>query len=216
MGINLPGAKNMVGAFWQPSGVLVDTAVLITLGGREYRAGLAEVVKYGVILDLEFFAWLERHAGELNARAPAALEHVVARSCQLKAQVVAADEREETGGRAVLNYGHTFGHALESTSGYGHYLHGEAIAIGMQCAARLAARLGRVDESFITRQTKLLEALELPVAAGQLDADALLAAMQHDKKTEHGRLRFVLPTKLGHVELVEGVSEQDVRAALEG
>ena len=136
----------------------------------------------------------------------------MARSCQLKAQVVAADEREETGGRAVLNYGHTFGHALESTSGYGHYLHGEAIAIGMQCAARLAARLGRVDESFITRQTKLLEALELPVAAGQLDADALLAAMQHDKKTEHGRLRFVLPTKLGHVELVEGVSEQDVRA----
>src|SRR5262249_8732002 len=135
VGINLPGAKNMVGAFWQPAGVLVDTSVLATLGEREYRSGRAEGVKYGVILDAEFFAWLEEHATARARRDPAALEHAIARSCQLKADVVAADERETTGLRSVLNYGHTFCHALEAISGYGEYLHGEGVAIGMSCAS---------------------------------------------------------------------------------
>jgi 3-dehydroquinate synthase len=214
VGINLAGGKNMVGAFWQPAGVLIDTAVLDTLPEREYRAGLAEVVKYGVILDADFFSYLEGHAAPLVKRDAAALEHVIARCCRLKADVVAADERELTGRRAVLNYGHTFCHALETVTAYGRYLHGEAVAIGMMCAARLAERLARVDRGFTERQRKLLLALRLPVEFPTVDPDALLAAMSHDKKVEHGRLRFVLPDRIGHVELVGDVGEKDLRAAL--
>ncbi len=138
VGINLPEAKNMVGAFHQPLGVLIDTATLDTLPPREYRAGLGEVVKYGVILDAELFDYLEAHVAELLARDPLVLTHVIAQCCRLKAGVVGRDEREETGQRAVLNYGHSFAHALESLCGYGQLLHGEAVAIGMECAARLA------------------------------------------------------------------------------
>jgi 3-dehydroquinate synthase len=214
VGVNLTGAKNMVGAFWQPVGVLIDTAVLATLPEREYRAGLAEVVKYGVILDAEFFAYLEAHAADLAARNAAVLEHVIARSCRLKADVVQADEREETGQRAVLNYGHTFCHALETVTGYGKYLHGEAVAIGMLCASRLAERLGRIDRKLTARQHKLLSALGLPVDFPDVNHDTIVAAMAHDKKVEHGRLRFVLPRGLGHVELVGDVDECDVREAL--
>jgi 3-dehydroquinate synthase len=214
VGINLAGGKNMVGAFWQPAGVLIDTAVLSTLSDREYRAGLAEVVKYGVILDAAFFAYLEGHAAELAARDAEVLRHVIARSCQLKASVVERDEREQSGLRAVLNYGHTFCHALETVTGYGKYLHGEAVAIGMLCASRLAERLGRVDKTFTERQQKLLETLGLPVDFPAVDHDSLLHAMSHDKKVEHGRLRFVLPTRMGHVELVGDVAQEDVRAAL--
>ncbi len=214
VGINLAGGKNLVGAFWQPAGVLIDTGVLGTLPEREYRAGLAEVVKYGVILDADFFEYLEHHVAELKRRDPATLEHVIRRSCRLKADVVEADEREETGLRAVLNYGHTFCHALETITHYGQYLHGEAVSIGMLCASRLAERLRRVDASFTARQRSLLAALGLPVDFPDVDQDALIAAMAHDKKVEHGRLRFVLPTKMGHVELVGNVDQQDVRAAL--
>ncbi len=216
VGINLAGGKNMVGAFWQPAGVLIDTGVLATLSDREYRAGLAEVVKYGVILDADFFAYLEDHTAGLSGRDPDVLRHVIARSCQLKAHVVERDERELTGLRAVLNYGHTFCHALETITGYGRYLHGEAVSIGMLCASRLAERLGRVDAAFTARQRTLLAALELPVAFPTVDHDALLAAMSHDKKVEHGLLRFVLPTRMGHVELVGNVNEADVRASLLG
>lgn len=216
VGVNLTGAKNMVGAFWQPVGVLIDTAVLTTLPEREYRAGLAEVVKYGVILDAEFFSYLEDHAAKLSARDPKVLEHVIARCCRLKADVVQADEREETGQRAVLNYGHTFCHALETVTGYGKYLHGEAVSIGMLCASRLAERLGRIDHELTARQHKLLGALGLPVDFPEVNHDAIVAAMAHDKKVEHGRLRFVLPSKLGHVELVGDVDECDVREALSG
>lgn len=214
VGVNLPGAKNMVGAFWQPRGVLIDTSVLASLPEREYVAGLAEVVKHGVILDAEFFAWLEGHVAEIGQREPAALRHIVARSCRLKADVVQQDERELTGLRAVLNYGHTFCHAFETLTGYGQLLHGEAVAIGMACAARLAQRLGRVDESFVTRQQKLLVALGLPIETPQLDPEEILSVMSRDKKTEHGRLRFVLPSKMGHVELVGEVSSVEVRGAL--
>ena len=149
VGINLPDAKNMVGAFWQPVGVLADTETLKTLPEREYRAGLAEVVKYGVILDAEFFARLERDAAALSAKQAKVLAPVIERCCRLKADVVEADEREETGHRAVLNYGHTFCHALEAATGYNTLLHGEGVSIGMMCTARLAQRLKRVDEQFV-------------------------------------------------------------------
>jgi len=215
VGVNLPSAKNMVGAFWQPLGVVIDTDVLVTLPDREYRSGLAEVVKYGVILDDAFFAYLERHIDELNRRDSETLRYVVARCCRLKADVVEQDEREETGLRAVLNYGHTFAHAFEALAGYGQLLHGEAVSIGMMCAARLASRLGRVDRSLATRQLALLESLKLPVATPTLEHDAILEAMSHDKKVEHGKLRFVLPSRLGQVELVGDVAPVDVIAALE-
>jgi 3-dehydroquinate synthase len=215
VGINLPGAKNMVGAFWQPLGVLVDTAVLTTLPDREYRAGLAEVVKYGVILDAEFFAYLEQHVPELNAREAGVLEHVIVRCCRLKADVVEADEREETGGRAVLNYGHTFAHALEATAGYGTLLHGEAVAIGMCCAARLSQRVQKLPPRDVARQQALLLALGLSTRMPAIDRQALLAAMQRDKKVEHGRLRFVLADRIGRVGLVDDVDPVDVQTAME-
>lgn len=215
VGVNLPGAKNMVGAFWQPLVVLIDTNVLNTLPDREYRSGLAEVVKYGVILDAGFFEYLEQHVAELNARDSATLASVVARCCQLKAWVVAQDEREETGMRAVLNYGHTFCHAFEALTSYSRLLHGEGVAIGMLCASRLAERLGRIDASLTDRQRCLLQALGLPIELPRgLDPDAVLRAMSHDKKAEHGRLRFVLPTRLGHVELVRDVPPDAVEQAL--
>ncbi len=214
VGINLPTAKNMVGAFLQPLGVLIDTATLDTLPPREFRSGLGEVVKYGVILDAELFDYLEGHAAALLQRDAATLVHVIARCCRLKADVVQRDEREESGHRAVLNYGHTFGHALESLTGYGKLLHGEAVAIGMHCAARLAEQLGRVDAALVRRQRELLEALGLSVQLPKLDRQQIVAAMMHDKKVEHGRLRLVLPRRLGSVELVDDVSEADIRAAL--
>jgi 3-dehydroquinate synthase len=214
VGINLSGAKNMVGAFWQPVGVVIDTAVLDTLPVREYRSGLAEVVKYGVILDADFFAYLEENVSAINERRSDVLREVVARCCELKAQVVSRDEREETGLRAVLNYGHTFCHAFETLTNYSTLLHGEAVSIGMMCAARLAERLGRIDASLIDRQFKLLTALGLPVDVPELDPEDVLRVMARDKKVEHGRLRFVLPSKLGHVELVGSVPADDVRAAL--
>jgi len=216
VGINLPLAKNIVGAFWQPAGVLIDLDVLKTLPEREYRSGLAEVVKYGVILDAKFFDYLESHVAELNRREPDVLEAIIAQSCRLKARVVEQDERELTGVRAVLNYGHTYCHAIEATSGYGHFLHGEAVAIGMVCASRLAELLGRIDGETTSRQERLLVQLGLPTRTTGLTSGDLLEAMQYDKKAEHGRLRFVLPSRLGHVELVCGVDPQLVERSLAG
>jgi len=214
VGINLPGAKNMVGAFWQPSGVLIDTAVLDSLPDREYRAGLAEVVKYGVILDADFFRFLEDHIDAINDRDHAVLQQVVTRCCQLKADVVAADEREETGGRAVLNYGHTFCHAFETVTGYGTLLHGEAVSIGMLCASRLAQLLGKIDQAATDRQKTLLRGLGLPTDVPSASLDEFVSAMQRDKKVEHGKLRFVLPTKIGQVELVGDISTELVQKSL--
>jgi len=214
--IDLPEAKNMVGAFLQPQGVLIDTATLATLPEREFRCGLGEVVKYGVILDAAMFDYLEGHLSELANRDRDVLAHVIARCCRLKDDVVEQDEFEQSGLRAVLNYGHTFGHAFEALSGYGELLHGEALAIGMLCASRLAERLGRVDAKFTHRQRNLLEALGLPVTVPKLDHEQILTTMLHDKKVAHGQLRFVLPTRLGHVALVGDVPEADVLAALQG
>ena len=214
VGINLPLGKNLVGAFWQPAGVLIDTGTLATLPDREYRSGLAEVVKYGVILDEPFFAWLENRVAEILARDPDGVAHLIARCCELKARVVKEDEREETGLRAVLNYGHTFCHAIETVAGYGVYLHGEAVSIGMVCASRLACALGRVPAEFVQRQRRLLLAFGLPVEVANLNSHDLLAAMQRDKKAAHGKLRFVLPSRFGHVELVGDVDASQVLAAL--
>jgi 3-dehydroquinate synthase len=210
----LPGGKNMVGAFWQPRGVVIDVDVLRTLPDREYRAGLAEVVKYGVIQDADFFAYLEENIDSINARDAAVLTRIVERCCRLKADVVEQDEREETGLRSILNYGHTFCHAFEAATNYEQLLHGEGVAIGMMCAARLAQQLGRVDSAFVDRQRALLEACGLPLAVPEVEHDELIELMYRDKKVERGRLRFVLPTRLGHVELVRDIATDDIVAAL--
>lgn len=218
VGINHPQGKNLIGAFHQPFGVVIDTQTLNTLPERDYRSGLAEVVKYGVILDEEFFAWLEQHVEELNRRDPDALRHVVARCCRLKADVVEADEEERTGLRAVLNYGHTFAHAFEALSGYGTLMHGEAVAIGMIYASTLAERLGRIPDEATGRQQRLLTALNLPVKLPtdvNPDSYEIMDRMRLDKKAAANRLRFVLPTRIGHVELVDEVPETEVTAVLE-
>ena len=218
-GINLDTGKNLVGAFWQPRGVVADIDTLATLPDREFTSGLAEVLKYGVILDADLFAWLEANAPAIRRRDPAALLHIVERSAALKAHVVERDEHETSGLRAILNYGHTFAHAFETAAGYGTLLHGEAVAIGMAAAARLAAALGRVGPDVVARQDALLTALGLPVAANDLSwtppvADELITIMGRDKKTVDGRLRFVLPTRIGHVELVDDIDAALVRGVL--
>jgi 3-dehydroquinate synthase len=214
VGINLPDAKNMVGAFLQPLGVLIDTATLATLPPREFRAGLGEVVKYGVILDAELFDYLEKNAAAVNEHDRGVLAQVVARCCRLKADVVENDEYEVTGLRAILNFGHTFGHAFETLSGYGNMLHGEAVAIGMVCASRLAERLGRVDAHLTARLRSLLETFGLPIEVPKFDPQQILDSMMHDKKVQYGRLQFALPSRMGRVELIGEVPDADVLAAL--
>lgn len=213
-GINLPQAKNIVGAFWQPQLVWIDTDYLNSLPDREYLSGLAEVIKYGVILDEPFFAYLETNANAILKRDAQVVQYIVRRSCELKAHVVANDERETTGLRAILNYGHTFGHAIEATTSYGTYLHGEAIAIGMTMAGQLALQQGLWSEDCLVRQTRLIERLGLPTKAVGLEPQQLLDAMQLDKKTEHGKLNFILPTCIGHVKTVSGVNADSVVEAI--
>ena len=214
VGINLPGAKNMVGAFWQPQAVQIDVNVLQSLPARDYHAGLAEVVKYGVIQDEDFFSRLENNVGLILDRDPEFMRDVIARCCELKAHVVENDERETTGLRAILNYGHTFCHAIEACTGYGTYMHGEAVSIGMLCASRLAESLGRITENDTARQRELLLQLNLPIDLPQdIEREPLVDAMKRDKKTEHGKIRFILPTRIGHVELVDGVDDALALAA---
>lgn len=218
VGVNHARAKNMIGAFYQPMGVLIDTSTLKTLPDREYRAGLAEVIKYGVILDPEFFDYLEDNIEGLNSRDPFVMQPVIARCCRLKADVVEQDEFETKGLRAVLNYGHTFGHAFEALTNYGELLHGEGVSVGMLCASRLAERRGLIDSAATERQEKLLIATGLPTelpAGVELKVDDVLDKMKLDKKTVKGQLRFVLPTEIGNVEVFKDVPEADVRAVLE-
>ncbi|HEX8833716.1 MAG TPA: 3-dehydroquinate synthase [Abditibacteriaceae bacterium] len=220
-GINHPRAKNLIGAFHQPSKVVVDPACLQTLPPRELAAGLAEVIKYGVIADEGFFVWLENHLDAAIALDSNALVHIIARSCQIKAEVVGEDERESDsiGRRATLNYGHTVGHAIEATSKYNRILHGEAISIGMTIAARLAIQLGTIEktagEDLLARQTRLFEHAGLPT---QLPADSNFAllwqAMTLDKKSRGNDVNFILPTRIGDVKRVEAVPAEAVRAAL--
>ena len=214
VGINLTGAKNMVGHFWQPLHVAIDLGVLQTLPDRDYRSGLAEIIKYGVILDEEFFDYLENSVAKINDRDANTLSEIIRQSCRLKAHVVENDERETTGLRAVLNYGHTFAHAFEAVCGYGELMHGEAVSIGMLCASRLAESMGRITPNDTRRQFDLLAAVRLPTKVPKSDIDQLVAAMQKDKKVAHGKLRFILPSRIGHVELVSDVDEALVRAAI--
>jgi len=214
-GINLPGAKNIVGAFWQPSLVVIDSGTLETLPQREYVSGLAEVVKYGMILQPDLFEFLEQNAEAVLAKDPATVSHIIEQSCRAKAMVVEEDERETSGRRATLNYGHTFGHALESITGYGKLLHGEGVAIGMHMAATMAAQLSRIDLELVERQAALLKELQLPTHSPAADPQEMWQVMQHDKKVEHGKLRFILPTRLGHVELVEGIEQSQAIEAIQ-
>lgn len=217
-GVNSAAGKNLIGAFQQPAFVLIDPAVVGSMTHREYRAGLAEVVKYGVIRDPELFAWLEAHAAALDARDAAAVGHAVAVSCRSKAWYVEHDEQEH-GARAHLNYGHTFGHALERVTGYTTYLHGEAVAIGMRMAADCAVRCGLLaaGSELIPRQEALLRAFGLPLVHRADDPAAVVArmtdAVRLDKKARRGRARFVLPRRIGAVEVVTEPDPDAVRAA---
>jgi 3-dehydroquinate synthase len=223
VGVNHAKAKNMIGVFHQPIGVWIDVSTLGTLPEREFRSGLAEVVKYGVILDEAFFAYLENNVAAILRREPEVIRQIVQRSCELKAQVVEQDEREETAIRAALNYGHTFAHAFETAAGYGGkpdsesratWLHGEAVAAGMVCASRLAERRGLIDVSVTARQIELLRAFQLPLAPEPWPEDQLLATMRSDKKALAGQMRFILPRRMGEVALFDDVPESVVRAVL--
>jgi 3-dehydroquinate synthase len=212
-GVNHPLGKNMIGAFHQPAAVLIDTDCLQTLPDRELSAGLAEVVKHGAIRDAQFFEWLERNAPALRAKDPAALAHAIHESCRIKADVVAADERE-SGERAILNFGHTFGHAIETATGYGTWLHGEAVGAGMALAARLSTRVLGMPADDTARLIALLRACNLPLDPPRLPAARWLELMVRDKKTVAGKLRFILLEALGQARIVSGVAEADVVAVL--
>jgi 3-dehydroquinate synthase len=213
-GINHPHGKNLIGAYYQPELIFVDPAVLLTLPERAYREGWAEIVKYGVIADAELFAMLEERLPDLQRREADLLTQVVARCIRIKMDVVQGDERDG-GLRNILNYGHTFGHALEATTEYGTWLHGEAVSIGMEVAGRLAVARGLIDEADLVRQRRLLKAIGLPLACPGVDGVAILAAMQHDKKVQAGRTRWILPTRIGHAQIYKDVPLEDVQAAIE-
>lgn len=205
--VNHPAGKNMIGAFYQPLAVFADISVLETLPDREYAAGLAEVVKYGIIYDADFFAWLEANAQALVQREKYALTHIITRSCEVKAAVVSEDERE-SGRRAILNYGHTFGHAIEKLLGYGRLLHGEAVSIGMVMAARLSVEFSGLALADSQRIEKLLQQFNLPVTLEglELNAEAMIDAMGMDKKVVDGELRFVVADQMGSVRVASHVS----------
>lgn len=212
-GINHPLGKNMIGAFYQPQVVITDTDTLNTLPDRELSAGLAEVIKYGLIGDLPFLEWLELNMVKLRARDPQALQYAIARSCQNKAEVVAADERE-AGVRAHLNLGHTFGHAIETGMGYGNWLHGEAVGAGMVMAADASQRMGWLSKADVVRTRNLIRAAGLPEVAPDLGVDAYLEFMGHDKKVESGKLRFVLLKKLGEATVSSDLPQATLRETL--
>ena len=195
-GVNHPGGKNLIGAFHQPAAVIADTDTLATLPDRELRAGLAEVIKYGCVADAELFAWLEHNVHSILARDPGALCHAIARSCEIKAAVVGRDEREANV-RAILNFGHSFGHAIEAATAYQRHLHGEAVAIGMLIATDLSVRLGMIEPSVLSRVRSLLVKAGLPTEAPRIGADAARALMRMDKKVAAGRLRLVLLESIG-------------------
>jgi len=216
--INHPGGKNLIGAFHQPLCVLSDMDTLNTLPDREFRAGLAEVVKYGLIADAELFTWLEQEHAGITHRDTERLQHIVRRSCEIKAQVVAADEREHAQ-RALLNLGHTFGHAIERCAGYGEWLHGEAVAAGTCMAAAFSARIGKLEPGNVQRIRELFLQLGLPVDPPRVNAADFFAAMSLDKKVQAGTIRLVLLNSIGEAlltadypahELVDYLSEQFV------
>ncbi|MBP8773015.1 MAG: 3-dehydroquinate synthase [Aeromonadaceae bacterium] len=214
-GVNHPLGKNMIGAFYQPKAVIIDTDCLATLPRRELSAGLAEVIKYGIIWDAEFFAWLERNIAGLLALDASLLIQAILRCCSIKADVVSQDETE-TGVRALLNLGHTFGHAIESEQGYGNWLHGEAVAAGTMLAARTALQLGLLNQAQVMRIRTLLAAAELPLSApADMDFPVFMRHMMRDKKVLAGKLRLILPTNIGQADLFSDVSETVLQAVIE-
>ncbi|HLU06457.1 MAG TPA: 3-dehydroquinate synthase [Woeseiaceae bacterium] len=210
-GVNHAGGKNLIGAFHQPRLVLIDTDTLASLPEREFCAGLAEVIKHGAIADAGFFAWLEQNIRALLAKDPEALAHAIGRSCEIKASIVSEDETEQ-GRRALLNFGHTFAHAIENSLGYGEWLHGEAVAAGMV----MAAQLSDIDQNDRDRLQLLLNAAGLPVTPPPLGSDRVRAAMQLDKKARSGQLRFVLLDRLGEASLVSEISGVRLADILKG
>ncbi|THF60211.1 3-dehydroquinate synthase [Pseudothauera rhizosphaerae] len=212
--INHPLGKNMIGAFYQPRLVIADTATLDTLPDRELKAGIAEVIKYGLIRDLDFFVWLEGNLERLLERNPAAIAYAIERSCRNKAEVVAADETEQ-GERALLNLGHTFGHAIETGLGYGEWLHGEAVAAGTVMAARLSHALGWLGEKDLERAVALFRRAGLPVSGPALGAERYLELMAHDKKVEAGRMRLVLLKAIGRAVVSDTATPEQIAAAIE-
>lgn len=212
-GINHPLGKNMIGSFHQPVAVIADTELLATLPERELSAGLAEVLKYGAISDAEFLAWVEQHAESLRRRDPEALAHAIRRSCEVKAAIVAADERE-SGVRALLNFGHTFGHAIETGSGYGKWLHGEAVAAGMVMAARFSARQGRIPDAAADRLAGIVERLGLPVTPPKFEVHAWLDLMGRDKKNVDGRITLILLEELGRAAVVKDAPVRELESFL--
>jgi len=211
--INHPLGKNMIGAFHQPRAVIADVATLDTLPERELRAGLAEVIKHGLALDAPFFDWLESNIDALVKRERGALGYAVKKSCELKARIVAADE-QETGERALLNLGHTFGHAIEAGTGYGAWLHGEAVAAGMVMAAELSALMGHLKKTDVGRVRDLLRRAGLPIAGPALAPERLMALMSLDKKAAQGRTRFVVLEAIGRAALRADVDDAQVRRAV--
>lgn len=212
-GVNHPLGKNMIGAFHQPQCVVADIELLKTLPERELSAGLAEVIKYGLICDKPFYHWLDANMEALMARDSATLSEAIYRSCENKARVVASDERE-AGIRAILNFGHTFGHAIETAQGYGNWLHGEAVAVGMLVAAKLSAQLGFISDGEVEAIEAMLIRAKLPVALPLMTADAFIALMSVDKKVLDGRLRLVLLKSIGEAVVTSEVAEAQIRATL--
>lgn len=212
-GVNHPGGKNLIGAFHQPIVVVADTRTLTTLPPRELRAGLAEVIKYGLICDAPFFAWLEAHMGELLAGDPAALAHVIYRSCAIKAEIVGRDEREH-GDRALLNLGHTFGHAIESATGYTEWLHGEAIGAGLLMAAAMSHECGLLSLSEVERVRDLVARAGLPTRIDSVSPQAALEHMRIDKKVKSGRIRLVLMRKIGEAFITAEYPEAALESTL--
>ena len=214
-GVNHPRSKNMIGAFHQPTCVIADTETLSTLPDRDFRAGLGEIIKYGLLWDAKFFAWQEEHMPELLARDRDCLATVIHRSCQIKAEMVSADETE-SGVRTLLNLGHTFGHAMEAGLGFGTWLHGEAVAAGLCLAADLSARLGRIDADDVRRVERLVESASLPIRApAELSTDRMVELMAVDKKIKGGRLRLVLLNAIGKAQLDGDFDPRALKETLE-
>jgi 3-dehydroquinate synthase len=212
-GVNHPMGKNMIGTFWQPRLVWIDIDTLKSLPRREFLSGLAEVIKYGVIWDEEFFCFLEENMDKVLRLDTYTLSRVVQLSCEIKAKVVSDDERE-SGLRAILNYGHTLGHAIETATGYKRYLHGEAVAIGMYAEARLSRELGLLDDILLARIKALIEAFDLPAAMPEeINLPLLLSSMKLDKKTVEGDITFILPEKIGKVRIHKGLSSKEIEKA---
>ncbi len=211
--VNHPRGKNMIGAFYQPKQVVIDLDTLQSLPEKEFKAGLAEIIKHGVIEDADLFAYLESHADAIAAQQTDCLEHIIATSCEIKARVVEKDERESRY-RMVLNFGHTIGHAVEALTGYSDLIHGEAVAIGMVQAAKLSQHTGHCSEAVVDRISRLIDRFGLPTQLPPLNPEDIVQALYLDKKTTHSNLRFILVNDIGSIEIVDNVDEASVRAVL--